>query len=345
MGDTGTAGHLQLYLLSLPDGKIQPITALTNARTEPGPDAMPGDPPMEASRAMTDLDSSLEWSPDGSVLAFIGAQAGSSADLYTYTLDTGKVAHLTDGPSQAFRPSWSPLGTYIVHFGATTFGTGAGYAVTGAWAVPANGSAVIDLYKPPSGDQVLVGWLSDDDFVVYSWTPVCGPQDLRVFHIPDKSEEQLVDGCFSGAAVALDGSVLVAAGGQDPDWKGVYRFAPGSLELSRISVDAAESAQFRPYSGDFVAGERVYSAEGNEMARARRSIVNIVWSWVLTERFMPGHVRLARRGYGSMDRDWMSARFSPLPPQTPPLPLTTRCYFLAARISITPFFSITYPKK
>jgi hypothetical protein len=118
---------LTLHLLALPGGEDKAITALTSKSTEPGPSESVGNSNFEPGRAMAEFDS-LARSPDGSMLAFIGAQQDTSADVYTYIPQSGLINHLTSGPNQAYAPSWSPDGKYIVHYGASTFGTGAGFS-------------------------------------------------------------------------------------------------------------------------------------------------------------------------------------------------------------------------
>ena len=158
--------------------------ALTSQESEPSDDAMPGDPAVEAIRAMTEVDS-LAFSPDGNTLAFMAAIEGPTSDLYTLSLDDFETVRHTSGPSQAYQPTWSPNGKYIVHTGAGTFGTGAGYSMEGVWASLADASGVIDLYAPPalSGGEEIVGWVDDRTFLVYTWSPSCGPNNLRTFNI------------------------------------------------------------------------------------------------------------------------------------------------------------------
>ena len=61
----------------------------------------------------------VAWQPgDGRLLAFIGASNGPTADLYLYDTQTREITQLTDGPSQAVLPVWSPDGQYILHLGA-----------------------------------------------------------------------------------------------------------------------------------------------------------------------------------------------------------------------------------
>jgi hypothetical protein len=100
----------------------------------------------------------LAWSPDGSSLAFASGHSGASADLYVYSLDTGAITQLTDGPADACQFSWSTDGKYIFHVGVSGFGTGAGYRVAGVWAARADGSGNQLLYEaePDSGGEYLV---------------------------------------------------------------------------------------------------------------------------------------------------------------------------------------------
>jgi hypothetical protein len=172
--------NLSLKLLHLPEGTLQTITPLLPEGL-PAAAVQPGGNYFEAARAIRDLPS-LAWSPDGETLAFVSAFEGSSADIYSYNRSDGKIAQLTSGPSQAFSPSWSLDGTQIIHFGATSFGTGAGYKMAGAWAVNRQGT-VTNLYKPDSQDENLVGWKSADEFLVNSWFANCSHKDLRSFSI------------------------------------------------------------------------------------------------------------------------------------------------------------------
>jgi hypothetical protein len=176
--------NLTLKLLHLPDGELEIVTPLTSDETEPGPDALPGSEDYEVVFGLSGMHN-LDWSPDGDQLAFMGAMDGPSSDLYVYTLDSGEITRLTDGPSQGIRPTWSPDGAYIVHAGVGSFGTGAGYDVQGIWAAEPDGSSVVTLYPIPeeSGDEEILGWVSPRRFLVYTWNVVCGTKNLRVYDI------------------------------------------------------------------------------------------------------------------------------------------------------------------
>ncbi len=188
--------QLKLTIYNLPIRNVVTEIALTSPQTEPGPDAGPGDPSFEALRSITDF-TSLAWSPDGRQLAFIGFMDGPSSDLYLYTLDTGKTTRLTDGPSQAFEPTWSPDGKYIVQFGADSFGTGAGYAMTGVWATSPDSGTSIELYTPSSSGEIGLGWASANTFLVYSFSPACGEYGLRAVDIQPLKVRTVFDGCFN----------------------------------------------------------------------------------------------------------------------------------------------------
>jgi hypothetical protein len=190
--------NLTLKLLHLPDGNLEIVTALTSDETEPGPDALPGSEDFDVVSALSGLHN-LDWSPEGDQLAFMGAMDGPSSDLYVYSLDSGEITQLTDGPSQGIRPTWSQDGAYIVHAGVGSLGTGAGYDMDGVWAAEPDGSNVISLYSIPeeSGDEEILGWVSARRFLVYTWNVVCGTKNLRIYDIDSGKTEVLWKDFFS----------------------------------------------------------------------------------------------------------------------------------------------------
>jgi hypothetical protein len=128
--------------------------------------------------------SSYRWSPNGEMLAFFAGIEGPTSDLYVYTPSTDKIIRLTSGPSQGYRPVWSPDNKYIVHVGASNFGTGAGYNIQGVWAARCDGSQVITLDPPgATSDERFLGWKDDATFVSYSWGAADGPNNIRFTNI------------------------------------------------------------------------------------------------------------------------------------------------------------------
>jgi len=227
--------HLNIY--NLAQHKMEKIIDLTTAKTDPPVGAMPGDDAVEAIRSITEQ-TSIAWSPDGRTLAFIGVIDGPSSDLYSYNLDTGKILHLTDGPAQAYGPSWSPDGKYILQFGATGFGTGAGYVMAGAWVARADNSGVTSLYTPTSSGESTLGWLDANDVLVYGFNMMCGSNGIRKVTIQPLKVTTLLPGCFTNAAydptthtIALTIDQVTSEGPGQPQ-SGLYLLkTDGTLQL------------------------------------------------------------------------------------------------------------------
>ncbi len=248
---------LALELLTLPGGELETVTPLASATVEAGLEAGPGNPAFEALRAVAELPS-LAWSPNGQQVAFMSVHEGPSSDLYVYSLEDKRLTRLTSGPSQGFRPSWSPDGKYIVHAGADSFGTGAGYSMVGVWAARADGSEVKSLYTPNSGDEVVIGWSAPDTFVVYSWSADCGTRSLRTFNVESNQVGLLWEDYFN--YVALDpasGSVLLAVdklvASCNPDGQaGLFLITPGESAVRRVAGFEASSLSWSPDAGVFL---------------------------------------------------------------------------------------------
>jgi hypothetical protein len=191
--------NMTLNLLSLPDGNVTKLTDLTSAQTEPSAGSAPGDPGFEALRAVGE-ERSYAWSPDGSRLAFVGVMDGPSAEIYLYDTASGDVQRVSQDDAQNYGPAWSPDGSHLIYLGADGFGTGAGFDTTGVWSVRGDGSNVTKLYAPTGGSEAIDGWLDDTTALMHTWTPSCGPQNLRLFDIVSTHRAVLDEGCFTSAA-------------------------------------------------------------------------------------------------------------------------------------------------
>ncbi len=268
--DLTTYQGLKLNLLTLPEGTVEVITPLFP------PDVIPftgdnfGDDAFEAMRAIADYPS-VAWSPDGTKLAFISALDGPSSDVYLYTVATGEILRLTDGPSQAYGLSWSPDSRTIVHAGVSSFGTGAGYGLTGMWAVPADGSPLKTLTKPDGGDVKVLGWIASNVFIMHGWSVICGDANLRLYNLDDGSGRYLAPGCFSSAA--FDQTTHALAFIAQPDEAGGIRAGlhivpPESSEPIFITPEAVR-VEWSPRFGQFhvfsEGGLKAYSPGGAEV--------------------------------------------------------------------------------
>ncbi len=250
---------LALNIVRLPDGQIRSITPLASIEIEPAADADPALRPPEPLVAIVG-ETSLAWSPDGQQLAFIGAQDGPSADLYSYSLREDTITRLTDGPSQGIRPSWSPYGKFIVHMGVNTLGSGAGYDMTGVWAARADDTGVRSLYDPSgSGDEVLVGWRGVDTFAVYTLdVSQGGNRNLRAVNVETGIITSLWGGFFND--VVLDpqtGNMILLvnerAAEKNPDGESGVFFMGAQGAALRILAEEPVQAAWSAEAGLFLA--------------------------------------------------------------------------------------------
>ena len=250
--------NMVLHVLELPSGHQEAEIPLTTSYTEPGVNMQPGDDysPWMAS-------GELVWSPDGRYLAFTGLSMGVSSDVYLYSTLSGKVSQLTDGPSQAYNLSWSPDSKYILHYGVDSFGTGAGYAMSGSWAALADESDVLNLYQPQSGDEIVYGWVSNTAFVVSSWNAACGYHALRTYDVVSGVERLLFDHCFDSAALDEHSHNLLVAVGEYTE-----QFCPcgsaAAMGVYLVKTDSQTSYSIRTgnaYRVEWLENAKVFRAE------------------------------------------------------------------------------------
>jgi hypothetical protein len=288
--------RLALNLLSLPDGRIKKITDLTTSQTEPGSVAGPGEPSIEAVRAIADTPS-FAWSPDGTKLAFIGVLDGPTADLYLYDSITDKITRVSQDDAQDYWPSWSPDGKHILFFGADAFGTGAGYAMKGVWSANGDGSNVTLLYAPSSSGEELVGWRDNQTAILDSWNPNCGSGDLRLYNVVTTQETVLQEGCFNGAAAGIWGGVNSSTVVFSKD-DGLYLLPADGAEPQKLSSNQATSIRWAQEGYMFVVQysdgsmTTFWSADGNQEAAPAQvqevTMFGIIWAWTNNEGEQPG---------------------------------------------------------
>jgi hypothetical protein len=273
---------LTLNLVHLPDGAITEVTPLNTDETRPSPQDAPGDPSVEAYRAVLD-EESMAWSPDGSRLAFMGLIDGPSSDLYVYSLADQSIKRLTSGSGQGYQPSWSPDGRWIVHAAAESFGTGAGASIASVWAAAADGSAIKLLYEPTSsGDERFISWLGGDTLIVRSWEPGCGAYDLRALDITTGEARQIAAYLNEIDGVAInprDGLILYSLADTVAQCQHVDAYG---LFLSDLS-----GAVRQVYSGN---AYQVIDApqSGRFFARTDTSVVSVDYDGKVAETSAPG---------------------------------------------------------
>jgi len=166
-------------------------------------------PDASAERAIL-YEESMAFSPDGGQLAFMGVIEDPTSDLYRYSLESGDLLQLTNGPTQGYQPVWSPDGKYILHTGADGFGTGAGFETKGIWTAEAENADVKTLYTlTPNAAEMVLGWVDDETFVVYSWSQPCGANNLRTYNIVSKQNTVIWVDPFNEIALDPESGTIV----------------------------------------------------------------------------------------------------------------------------------------
>lgn len=221
--DASAYQDLKLNVIRLPGGEIKTVTALISDEMKPAPGANLCEPKFEAARAAARGD--LQWSPDGSKLAFVGALQGESADVYVYSLQDESVIRVSDEPGQAYDLHWSPSGKTIAYFSAECFGTGAGFNMEGAWAVDTNARKAEKIYEPSaeSWGEKFVAWSRSgaESFFVSAFSG-CPQRDLRLADISSKEVRTIFEGCFEDIAVGPTSSLAVLTSADFSEQPGLY---------------------------------------------------------------------------------------------------------------------------
>ena len=172
---------LDLVEITLPDGATRTLAHLIRIT----PDQLTLDPTSEKSIAamMIGEYDTIAWQPpDGQRIAYAGAEGGPTSDIYIVDTTTGEIRQLTDGPSQAIFPSWSPDGRHIYHVGVSLVppfgGAIVGFnRIDGSWAVRVSDGEIIS--QPPLvHPSDFLGWLDESHYLALDWTEELSEVDV-----------------------------------------------------------------------------------------------------------------------------------------------------------------------
>jgi hypothetical protein len=265
---------LDLVLLAIPEGNLVKIATILEISSDEL--ALEATGKKALSYYAITRYANLAWQPgEGRYLAFTGAINGSTSDLYLLDTKTGKIDQLTDGPSQAIQPSWSPDGNYIVHYGVNWVPPFGGAIVghnrlDGVWAVRMSDQKVMSLPPPKGFLPHFLGWLDDTHYLTYDSDEACISRNLKAVDVENRKSVNLMSFSFDYAiAKAPDMPVYLfsaSAGCTDSPGNGIYLLKDSSEVPVRVSDQKAYEIEWMPESGVFNAyPEMLISPDGGNV--------------------------------------------------------------------------------
>jgi Tol biopolymer transport system component len=145
---------------------------------------------------------SLDWSPDGKLLAFAAQIDGPTSDVYTFNVNSGIIRRMTSGLTQVQYVYWSPNGEWIAHGSAFWVGMGT-YMINNF--VSREGSSVFSM---DIGGQYGT-WYGSELYLVFNDANGIGRFGLKVISMETQQVRALWWYPFKGYALDMPGGKLI----------------------------------------------------------------------------------------------------------------------------------------
>ncbi len=253
--DEANLKGLNLYLLTLPSGKVEFITLLMGA----GFDALSGYDYEDIARKVAI--GSPAWSPDGSKLAFLAALESPSLDLYLYDASSSELTRLTQGTEPLYGFSWSPDGSRLLFWDAASYDKSIG--VIEAEANAGQPRMYTDFF--PDATANFLGWRDAETYIFYAWNTL-GAFNLNAFNLTTGESESIWDGYFTAAS--FDPKTRTTAICLNPDEAeyngqsngGLYLLAASDATPKKVAESCGAHLAWHPLSEvfSFSDGDQTY---------------------------------------------------------------------------------------
>jgi dipeptidyl aminopeptidase/acylaminoacyl peptidase len=256
-----------LYLLYLPEGRLEKITSLVSHDVILAAEEDQDERALTAEAGVVQ-EGTIAWSPDGRYLAFIAALERNSSDLYLYDTVTKKFSRMTFGSHMTATPYWSPDSQWIIVQEVEGFTNRSEWIVDSVRKINAQTDLSYEVYVPPPNSyrEIFLGWASSTDLISYSLGKTSG-SSLRLVDLTLLKINLLLSTPF--AELAIDPITKTMAftrsntGTESTTFQsGLYLITPNNLNPYQVQAGNIQ--------------ELSWSKDGNEfLARGAQGLITI----------------------------------------------------------------------
>jgi WD40 repeat protein len=245
-----------LYLLYLPEGKLQVLTPLFSEVEQLLIESQ-DQRALDAVRSVIQPDS-LSWSPDGRYLAFFAALDRNSSDLYLYDTQEQKINRMTFGLNMVSTSFWSPDGQWVFTQEVMAINDNNGWTLGSVLRINVQTGETVTVYTPPpeSTREVFVGWANLTTLISYSLGPD-GGESLRLFELTLSKESHLFSGPFRELAFDPKTKTIAFIPGQSSSGTGslvpgLYFLLPDNIEPQLVQTGNWQNLSWSVNGNEFL---------------------------------------------------------------------------------------------